>query len=233
LTLGNSRSFDSSYLTNRYHSLARFGIGFWSVFTIAEQAIVKTAPFEYLKHSDIPDTPIEGLLFDVSISEAKDYTVFTQCLMQAGTQITLKVKTGVSIDDVLDRLKYHIKSSSIPIEIITDEETFIMPQDIELPSFHDIIGAKNEIVKKLNVTEFVYESKIDDITFKMKILYRMENGRVSFRLIYNNMNHFIKYLNHTLSITHRSVSICGFLSNFGILNRIINIESVCYFCRKH
>ncbi|MBC3887363.1 hypothetical protein GH810_03450 [Acetobacterium paludosum] len=49
LTVGNSRSQEATYKSHGYNSLARFGIGFWSIFTIADEAKIETAPFELVK----------------------------------------------------------------------------------------------------------------------------------------------------------------------------------------
>src|SRR5260370_1997876 len=44
LTVGNSRTSEKAYISEDYASIARFGIGFWSVFTVAERAKIETAP---------------------------------------------------------------------------------------------------------------------------------------------------------------------------------------------
>jgi hypothetical protein len=180
LTIGNSRSFDPEYTTEKYTSLARFGIGFWSVFTIAEHAKIQTAPFEYLKHSDSVNHSIDGLLFEVSINEAKDYTIFSQIQMNAGTIITLKLKENASIDDILDRLSYHIACSEIPIKINNGEDVYEIPIERNLPSYNDIFGARSKMAKDLGIEEYVYESKVEDIDFKMKLLYRKSQAEPTF-----------------------------------------------------
>jgi hypothetical protein len=91
LTIGNSRSTDPSYSTAQYSSLARFGIGFWSVFTIAENATITTAPFEYQKR-DVERAATDGMQFEVSIIEFKDYTVFRPKQIEPGTTIKLSFR---------------------------------------------------------------------------------------------------------------------------------------------
>jgi len=134
LTIGNSRSSDPSYSTEQYSSLARFGIGFWSIFTIAEKAIIATAPFEH-ENRETLHAKVEGVEFEVSIKEFKDFTVFRPKTMHAGTTIKVSLKNSVNILDILYRINYHIGSSVIPINIKDDKGNIIaIPEKMHLPS---------------------------------------------------------------------------------------------------
>ncbi|EIM00458.1 hypothetical protein UUC_13253, partial [Rhodanobacter denitrificans] len=68
LTVGNSRSKEHAYIQRGYVPIARFGIGFWSVFTIAERAAIETAEFDVNRSSKTNESS-EGIEFDVELSE--------------------------------------------------------------------------------------------------------------------------------------------------------------------
>src|SRR6266536_4065928 len=126
LNVGNSRSFDPTYSPKNYSSLARFGIGFWSVFTISAKCIIETAPFEYNKENI--NQKVDGLSFEVSIDELKDYAVFTGKKMNTGTKITLMLKDDINLDEIMSRIEFEIACSEIPIEIKNENDSFFLPE---------------------------------------------------------------------------------------------------------
>lgn len=73
LTVGNSRATEKAYASENYAPIARFGIGFWSVFTIAERARIETLAFDESGNTGISD----GIEFEIELSDLKDYTVFS------------------------------------------------------------------------------------------------------------------------------------------------------------
>ena len=219
LTIGNSRSLEPHYVSNRFHSLARFGIGFWSVFTIADYVTVESAPFEYL---DDKNQLVNGLSFDVSTQEMKDYTVFKRVPMSPGTRVVLHLKENISADDVLGNFDYHIASSKIPLTVTNGNTTFRVPSNIEFSSPEAVFGARHNLAKQYGIIHFDYEFTNENIDLKLRLFYRVENGKPTFRLP-DNAGMFS--LKRDFHLMHRSVSICGFLSNFGFSDVLLPITN--------
>ena len=73
LTVGNSRATEKAYASEDYAPIARFGIGFWSVFTIAERARIETLAFEEAGNAGTGG----GIEFEIELGDLKDYTVFS------------------------------------------------------------------------------------------------------------------------------------------------------------
>lgn len=211
LTVGNSRSFDPSYSTEKYSSLARFGIGFWSIFTIAEKAIINTAAFEH-QNRDPENPKADGVEFDVSIKEFKDFTVFRPKKMDPGTSIKLILKKSVNIIDILYHIKYHIGSSVIPINIEDDNGNVItIPEKMQLPSMEAVFGGKIGLAKQFNVKEFIYSSVTEEIDIQIKIYYTINAGGIQFSL-QSNQYSFLGLRDRSMQL-FRGSGICGFLFN--------------------
>ena len=212
LNVGNSRSFDPSYSTDKYSSLARFGIGFWSIFTIAEKAIISTAPFEY-QNRETQNSKVDGVEFEVSIKEFKDYTVFQPKNTDPGTSIKLVLKKSVNIIDILYIIKYHIGSSTIPINIEDDNGNSItIPERMQIPSMETVFGGKLGLAKQFNLTEFYYSSMIDEIDIQIKIYYTKNDEGIQFTLPSNQYS-FSALQDRSMHMTFRGSGICGFLFN--------------------
>jgi hypothetical protein len=210
----NSRSSDPSYSTAQYSSLARFGIGFWSVFTISEKAIIATAPFEY-QNREAQNGKVKGVQFEVSIKEFKDFTVFGAKEMDAGTSIKLSLKNSVNILDILYRITYHIGSSLIPINIHDDKGNVIpISEKMHLPSMEMVFGAKIGMAKQFNLTEFVYYSVINEIDIQIKMYYTRNSEGLQFSLPSNpNQHSFLSLQDRSIHMKFRGSGICGFLFN--------------------
>lgn len=193
LTVGNSRSFDTTY-SNGHDSLARFGIGFWSVFTIANNAIIQTAPFELLKLDDNSGKVCLGVKFEVSIDELKDYTVFTEKKIQAGTTIEMLIKDEHQQDffNLVEWVKSFLICSDISISIFINEDEYIIPKYIKSPSLKELIkidpldpGGKKEqelIDNELSIFEWGAEkTATDNLNVSFSIIYRKDtDGNITF-----------------------------------------------------
>jgi len=182
LTVGNSRSLNPTYSTGSFKSLARFGIGFWSIFTIADEVNISTGPFEYLRNKVDPTNEIEGLQFTVSVNEFKDYTLFKKISRTPGTTITLRVNSDIALDDLVTGLKKKLICSEIPIEIRNDDDLYNVPSNVELPTLKELTSSKFEFALFQEVKEYVYEKQYVDLEFKMKLLYRFDNNTPTFML---------------------------------------------------
>ncbi|MES2331197.1 MAG: ATP-binding protein [Bacteroidota bacterium] len=179
LTVGNSRAGEPDYQSNNYSSLARFGVGFWSVFTIAESANVKTAVFDANKN----EAKANGLIFDVSITHFKEYTVFDAQLLPLGTTVILKLKPSVNMMDLMSKTSGQfgaIITSEIPIEVINAEFRHLIPREISVPDRMTMFGPKLNYANQNKIEVYYYECLEGEFSFKASILYRNVNGKVSF-----------------------------------------------------
>lgn len=228
LTVGNSRSLNPTYSTGSFKSLARFGIGFWSIFTIAEDVDISSGPFEYLRNKDDTTNVIDGLQFTVSVNEFKDYTLFKKISRTPGTTITISIKPEIALDDLVTGIKNKLICSEIPIEIRNDDDLYQVPSNVQLPTLKELTNSKYEFAIYQEVKEYVYEKQYDDFEFKMKLLYRLDGNALTFMLKSGKYGgNSIKVLMMSTAINIK-FSICGFAINKRFSNNELafNLESV-------
>ncbi|WP_174907963.1 HD domain-containing protein [Burkholderia diffusa] len=208
LTVGSSRSKERGYADARYAPLARFGIGFWSVFTIAESASIETAPFEELDPTAGTNQRVEGVGFDVSLSDTKDYTVFDKRDLPCGTSVVLRLKEGFLIDDVYSAAKRQILCSLVPMQLIIDGVVFDVPHEVPPVSDAEVLGARQRLKDApLQVQVFEWGGTTNDTEVAVGFAYRFHKGVAGFMADDNNA------LSLSLEGMHmRSVrtAVCGF-----------------------
>ncbi len=227
LTVGNSRASDPVYKSFGYNSLARFGIGFWSVFTISSQASIETAPFELL--TDNLNEKVDGYKFTVNIEEFKDYTVFQPERMNVGTKIILKIKENISIDDILAKLENIIICSEIPIEVTSsDGVNFDIPLKLRLLEEKEVFGAKRKFaeINEVKLYNWVYEDF--EIQFTMGMAYRLEDNQTTF-LLKDQQSSMLFVVQDSLRHVHGNSAICGFTVGVPIRDLPLDISRVGYF----
>jgi hypothetical protein len=180
LTVGNSRTKEPDYIQTGYASLARFGIGFWSVFTIAERATIKTIEYRPGEKNDMNS---EGLGFEVSINLLKDYIVFEKKEDFPGTVITLYLKDNVSLSQIINNLTgpYGVMyCSEIPIEINYWGNTIKFSEEPVIPTLEDLFGPKIGITEKENIELFTSKISKDGVSLNSFIVHRKSQNSVSF-----------------------------------------------------
>lgn len=228
LTIANSRSEDPSYTTIDYSSLARFGIGFWSVFTISNMAYISTGPFEHLQQENGLEK-VEGVSFEVSIEEFKDYTVFKPILTYPGTSIKLQIKPGVNIADMVYKIPFHIGCSEIPITINYTGETKTIPPKMSLPSIEEVFGSAFEIIQERNVKEYIYTTTLDEVDLQVKLFYTQKGNDLNFTFPKSN-HHILSLQDRSMLMKFRGSGICGFLFNHHASTELIDLYRIGYFC---
>lgn len=180
LTVGSSRSSEPAYMESDYAPIARFGIGFWSVFTIADAANVSTAAFESYRGMPTEAMNAQGFEFDVQLTDIKDFTVFTPIERPCGTTITLRLKPGVIIDDVYLDLKEQIICSMVPLTLVLDgaEEKI----DKTLPNIDEatLFGVRRLKAKDLGVKHFNYSADLADASVSFGLAYRIDGESTTF-----------------------------------------------------
>ena len=208
LTVGNSRADDPTYQSQGYHSLARFGIGFWSVFTIAKEAIVQTAPFETLTTTSAPEDSIAGMKFTVSLDEFKDFTVFAPLRRPAGTTIRLHLKEDADMDAILGGIQGALLCSAVPLFItVVGERTIQIPPNPRPLDAREMFAARWETAQSNKVDVFQWESETDGLEVALSIAFRDEDGKATL-LLENHVDSILRL--KSLSVGRRA-GVCGFV----------------------
>jgi hypothetical protein len=206
LTVGNSHAKESEYALDGYSSLARFGIGFWSTFTIAEKAVVETCEYLGIFQNG------EGISFEVSIGVLKEYTLFEKTVMNPGTRIKLYLKSSVVLSELANRIVGRfgvIQCSPIPITISFGEMQTVVPSSPEYPTLNELFGPKTQHVTAEGIELFQYPSEVEDITIQVFIVARKQEGKISF--LYSDGSRI-----SIIPSIPTSSSICGFSVNMAI-----------------
>lgn len=180
LTVGSSRSREAAYVESDYAPIARFGIGFWSVFTISEVATVSTAAFEDYRGRPGEAQRARGFAFDVQLTELKDFTVFSTVERVCGTTITLKLKPEVVIDDVFTALQTQLVCSMVPLTLVFDEVETPLGPDVPDVSDEALFGVRRRAAENLGIKVFRYRGATSRTSIAIGLAYRMENGRATF-----------------------------------------------------
>ena len=204
LTVGNSRARERAYSSEAYASIARFGIGFWSVFTIAERANIQTVPFE----DKNPEGFGNGVVFEVELGDLKDYTVFSHTEQSPGTTITLYLKDEIVVDEVFDQTRRQLLCSEVQVVFTLDDEAATIPSRTPPVSDASILLAKQSKKNDLGIETFRWEGTIGETELTLGFAFRLSNGRAT----------FLDEENTPLLLGSRGIrfplhAVCGFLTN--------------------
>lgn len=180
LTVGSSRSKEAGYADEAYAPIARFGIGFWSVFTFASAARIETAEFEPYWGRPESATRARGVAFDVSLEELRDYTVFEPITRPAGTRIALTLNDLAALDDVFSQAKVALHCAPVPITLVLDGEETVLPVEVPDVSDADILGGRSRILDDLGVKIFRWRGELDDTEVSLGLAYRIVDGKATF-----------------------------------------------------
>ncbi|WP_410751617.1 ATP-binding protein [Citrobacter sp. U14242] len=180
LTVGSSRSREPSYIESDYAPIARFGIGFWSVFTIADVAKVTTTAFESYRGLPTKAANAQGFEFDVQLTELKDFTVFSPTERACGTTIKLNLKSNVVIDEVFTELKKFLLCSMIPLTIVLDETEERIDSNIPRIDEVALFGVRRLKAKQLGIRIFDYSANSADVFVSYGFAYREDGESITF-----------------------------------------------------
>ena len=205
LTVGSSRSKEASYVQADYAPIARFGIGFWSVFVIASKARVETAAFE--PHRGQPDSAARapGIAFEVSLDELKDYTVFKPITRPSGTRVVLALSDEAAIDDVFAHARATLHCPEIPVTLVFDGEEIAVPRAVPDVSDFDILTGRSRLLDELGVRIFRWRGQLGDSELSLGLAYRMVDGKATF--LADQESSLMTVLG---TIRSPSTSVCGF-----------------------
>lgn len=228
LTVGNSRSKAAAYSDDNYAPIARFGIGFWSVFTIAEQAEVETRLFEGCHDETRYQKRSSGISFKIALDVSKDYTVFEEKAMTVGTTITLFLKPGIVLDEIVERARGHLLATSVPVSWVTDEEEIVLPKAPPTITPVDLLGARRFSMEAQGITTFDWQGEVDGINMSLAWAYRLEGNRPTFRA-----NKDQSILNAVRSFRYPQTAVCGFKVSTRCARTCFALERVGYALANH
>lgn len=205
LTVGSSRSKEAGYVEAEYAPIARFGVGFWSVFTIADNARIETAAFEACRGSTATDADAAGIAFEVSLEELKDYTVFQPVTRSCGTQVVLTLRDEAVFDDVFAQSRGMLLCSAIPVTLVLDDQEVQVPQTVPDVSDTDILGSRSRVMDELGVQIFRWRGSKGETELSLGLAYRMVDGKATFLA-----DPFSSLMNAIGGLRHSRTSVCGF-----------------------
>lgn len=204
LSVASSRAKEPAYATKNYSPIARFGTGFWSVFTVATTAHIKSLAFE------AGATQRTGLQFDVSLDELKDYTVFRDCRMTPGTSVTLSLRDEVVIDDTYEQCRRLLIAAAVPIDFIVDGVVEKVPTSVPDVTPEMLLGAKMNVMKEDELSTFQWRGEQSGVDVALGLLFRIEDQKPTFRL--NEHTSVISRLDLTSLMP--TTAVCGFQAQF-------------------
>jgi hypothetical protein len=204
LSVASSRAKEPAYATKNYAPIARFGTGFWSVFTVATTAHIKSLAFE---SGTIPRT---GLQFDVSLDELKDYTVFRDCPMSPGTSVTLRLRDDVVIDDTYEQCRNLLIAAAVPIDLVLDGAVEKVPALVPDVTPEMLLGAKMNVMEEDGLHTFQWRGEQSGVDVALGLVFRIEDQRPTFRL--NAHTSVISRLNRASAMS--TTAVCGFQALF-------------------
>jgi hypothetical protein len=205
LTVGSSRSKESGYAQSGYAPIARFGIGFWSVFVIAVNARIETAAFEAHRGSPSTAAAATGLTFEVSIDELMDYTVFAPVVRPCGTKITLDLKHDVAFDEVIMQSRAMLQCSEVPVTLVIDGGVIELPRAQPEVSHSDLLGSRSRLLSELEMKVFRWSGGVGDTDLSLGLAYRLVDGRATFLA-----DPSASLMTALGGIQHPKTSVCGF-----------------------
>lgn len=205
LTVGSSRSAEPGYVSSGYAPIARFGVGFWSVFTLAQTAHVETAPFESYRGDPKGAAEAAGIAFDVSLDELKEYTVFRPIARSCGTTVRLKLRPDVIVDDAFGNACAQILCSDVPVTLRIDDEEMQIPLRVPDVPHEVLLGSRHSVLEEHGIQLFDWRSSLGKTELSLLLAYRMENDKPTFLL--NLTNSVMRALGR---IQHPRTTMCGF-----------------------
>lgn len=221
LTVGSSRSAEPGYSTERYAPIAKFGVGFWSVFTIAESANIETASFE--PHRGDPDgsRSADGFSFEVSLDEMKEFTVFKTTSRPCGTTVRLKLRDNIQLDELFASSMAQIVCLEIPTTFQIDGDQTEVPNDLPDVSTAELFGARMSSIDRYNIGLFPWRGVKGNTELSLLIPYRIQSNKPTFMI--DDSNSMLQALPMMRS---SSTSICGFRTQSPHKNLCIDLDRV-------
>ncbi|MGN8118085.1 HD domain-containing protein [Labrys sp. 22185] len=228
LTVGSSRSAEPGYASSNYAPIARFGVGFWSVFTLAETACVETASFETYRGDPEGATQATGIAFDVSLSELKEYTVFRPVTRPCGTSVRLKLHPNIIVDDVFTNACAEIFCSDVPVTLCIDDEEVSVPLALPDVPHEALLGSRHRVLKERDLQLFGWRGALGKTELSLLLAYRMEDDKPTFLCDRAN-----SVMNALGGIRNPRSTVCGFAAAMRVRHICFDLGRVgTYFANR-
>lgn len=210
LQVGKSKSRDPIFKVDKknkgFVSLARFGIGFWSVFSIAKEAIITTKYNDYFRESI-------GYTFRVTVDPLMPYLELKNANSSEGTSVHLVLKDSIDLSWVLSLLTGAILLTEIPCKVFdSNGEVFHeFPQSLNDISAKDLFGYRSENALSKGVKLYSKTITKDAYEISYAVPYRINNGE--FRCTTEEGESLLFYMPQK-SFSNVRTSVCGFSTSF-------------------
>lgn len=224
LQVGKSKTRTSSFIENPinkgFSSLARFGIGFWSVFSIANKATVKT------KYNNFYGSE-SGKIFDVEINPLMSYLEIKEFDISEGTEISLNLKDDIDISRIIDELLNTMTITKIPCVIKNEEGEllFEFKQELSDITYEDIFGYRAKEAETNGMKLFIFKENTELFELALGITYSEINKE--FRCLTPEAKPIFEYAAFNRGIGGAVVtSVCGLVTKFDLGTLPFAIERV-------
>ncbi len=171
LQVGKSKSRDPKFNNDErnlgFDSISRFGVGFWSVFSIADMATVSTRIFSYRGESN-------GITFNVSINPVMRYLELkNESSVSVGTRIKLTIKRDIDMSRLIEDISRYIIVGAVPIIIKNPDSNVIHEYSISLNGTkpEDLFGYRSKHAESIGIGWFCNDIDDEDIEFRLGIAY--------------------------------------------------------------
>ncbi|MNS33661.1 hypothetical protein D3C71_753510 [compost metagenome] len=163
-----------------YSPIARFGVGFWSVFTIAQSATIQTASFEPYKGNPARSAEAPGIAFEISLGELREYTVFRPARLPCGTTARLRLHDDAIIDDLFVSAQRLILCSEVPVSLWMDGEETIVPDSVPDVPDEVVVGNRTKAIKEADIQLFRWRGTRGMTELSLCLAYRIDNNQPTF-----------------------------------------------------
>jgi len=204
LTIGKSKTKSQEFISvsfnKKFHPIGRFGVGFWSVFTIATKASIKTR--YYKEHN--------GYKFDVTLEPAMPYLeLIKDSTLSIGTTINLKIKEEFDFSRITNYLN-NIRATPVPMSIIDGTNNILNRLPIQLPDIkmEDLFSYGTDNAIKSGMKYFKVSYDTDNIEFRLAIAYSFIKGNIHCLTPNNEFLLFVKPFH-----SYIQSSVCGIATN--------------------
>lgn len=224
LQIGKSKTRTSNFKENPinvgFSSLARYGIGFWSVFSIANEAEIKTKFDSFYEKKS-------GVKFDVRINPLKSFLELRDSNIKEGTQINIKLKKEIDLSKIIEELVRAITVSNIECRIVDVKGDILYeyPRELKKIAHKDIFGYRTEEAIAKGIEVFSFKKQNYRLEVSMGIAYSKIEGE--YRCLGPDGNSMFAYMPYNMGVGGKmTTSVCGLSTVFSIGPIPLAIERV-------
>lgn len=178
LQIGKSKAREPHFVTNPknvgFSPISTFGVGFWSIFSLANEVLVTTKINQFEQESDI------GFAFSVRIEPILKYLELkTRNDLAPGTTIDIFLKDEVSLLGLLQNMYKLVRASAIPISFVSEkgETLHNFPSKLDTFEDSDILGYRVGHWTENGLKIYSKDIDTDELEIRLAIAYSMIGGK--------------------------------------------------------